>query len=789
MVFGATAPPRSTPAGQRLLAHELTHVVQQAGGSPSQSDAVLEREADRAEQAFDSNATLAVSGQTRRHMQRKEAGGIGDELKEQAITQALSLIGLGPTGQRLVRSGIDGAVEGFSEQWNKKDGTGELLGKEMKKFSATDLPALIGGYLTGVVRGVVSPITDLFQILVLGEQARDFADKIAQSALSNGGALAAELNEISAAVSQLVAPLRGVWATMRANKLDTLRMLFGFADAQSAMVQQMEQMAASLGRTGGTSIAKALEAPWKKEEAKTETKFDPFKQTAQYLNQKGEQLVDALLSGPWGKVGDTAGYALGFAAVQVALLVFSEGIGNLITEIGKGLGTLAKAGTLLGRGLEGVGKFVEAAGATIKFVEGAIDGVMGFLAKPLLPILKPVLEPFGKAMEKLSGVLRRLLGIAEKDSAHLAVTAIAKTESGLASHAHLPSPTTPKPAVHSSGGAPGVHPASTAPAGHAGAPHVAAAEAVTPPHAPTRAPAATAKAEPPTTLAHAGKTPPPESHAPHAGPENKSPGTDGPRGGAAPDQRGKVLAEEPVGEGHHVQVRESGDIELCSPAPCPLLENIYGDIIGGSLPMKKELAEIKKLRSSNPKEAARRSALLKKELDQAALRASALERKLRKQEARSGKKEPKIEFKPAGDLVEFGRHGSARTNRTAAGLQGHESGHVAPQAVMKQAPDYNPRDALTRFLDPANHRGMTGMDHFWKNDFDALRAARMAGAPGKQPQATVQELHDIVANAIRRSSLPPGEKRSLIARLSDEMFVESGLSPTQLLNIPKGYRQ
>ncbi|MEX8521101.1 MAG: DUF4157 domain-containing protein [Leptothrix sp. (in: b-proteobacteria)] len=551
IIFGATAPSMSTKAGQRLLAHELTHVVQQTSGGLGQSDAALEREADRSEQAFDSNVALEVSGRTSPHMQRKETGGLGDDLKEQAISMALQAVGLGPTSQRLVRSGLSGAVEGFSDQWNKKDGTAELLGKELKKFSTTDLPALVGGYLTGLVRGVVSPITDLFQILVLGEQARDFADKIAQSALSNGGALAAELNEIGAAVSQLVAPLSSVWATMRANKLETLRMLIGFADTQGTMVRQMEEVAASLGRAGGTSIAKALEAPWKKEEPKPEQKFNPFKQPAQYINQKGEQLVDAVLSGPWGKVGDTAGYAIGFAVVQVALLVFSEGIGNLITEIGKGLGTLAKAGTLLGRSLEGLGKFVEAAGATIKFVEGAINGVMGVLAKPFLPILKPVLEPFGKAMEKLAGVLRRLLGMAEKDTAHLAVTAVAKTESGLSSHAHTPA-AGPKPVGNLSGGKASAMTGGAAPR-HIDTPHVDAPPLAARPHAPTQTPRPTAKPDVP-------NVPSTDHHVPH-NPTGAGAGTH-----ALPPQQAITFVEEhpgsikgesghrsaPAGNGHEI---------------------------------------------------------------------------------------------------------------------------------------------------------------------------------------------------------------------------------------------
>jgi hypothetical protein len=60
VVLGATAPPAHTPRGQWLLAHELTHVVQQRrGGSPPSLDP-----ASAPEQAADVVASAVTSGQT-----------------------------------------------------------------------------------------------------------------------------------------------------------------------------------------------------------------------------------------------------------------------------------------------------------------------------------------------------------------------------------------------------------------------------------------------------------------------------------------------------------------------------------------------------------------------------------------------------------------------------------------------------------------------------------------------------------------------------------------------------
>ena len=52
--------------------------------------------------------------------------------------------------------------------------------------------------------------------------------------------------------------------------------------------------------------------------------------------------------------------------------------------------------------------------------------------------------------------------------------------------------------------------------------------------------------------------------------------------------------------------------------------------------------------------------------------------------------------------------------------------------------------------------------------------------------ATAWEVYDIVAESIRRApGLQIGEKNSLIARLTDEMFVSSfRLKPDELLDLP-----
>ena len=101
--------------------------------------------------------------------------------------------------------------------------------------------------------------------------------------------------------------------------------------------------------------------------------------------------------------------------------------------------------------------------------------------------------------------------------------------------------------------------------------------------------------------------------------------------------------------------------------------------------------------------------------------------------------------------------------------------HEAPQSVMKSVSGYNPDDALTKLGERSLH---SGMDAYWKQTFQDMRRAG-------RTTATAKEIYDVVAESIRRAPvLPQGDKNSLVLRLQDEMFVEYGLKPADVLPLP-----
>ena len=131
-----------------------------------------------------------------------------------------------------------------------------------------------------------------------------------------------------------------------------------------------------------------------------------------------------------------------------------------------------------------------------------------------------------------------------------------------------------------------------------------------------------------------------------------------------------------------------------------------------------------------------------------------------------------------GELIQLGPHGAASRNRAELEVSGKEveSAHLGPQAVMKKnVVDYNADHALTILLEKSAHKGM---DAPWKDDFKAMRKAG-------ETTATAQTVFDTVARAIEKApGLRPGQKKSLVAALTDEMFMQRGLKPTDVLELP-----
>ena len=131
-----------------------------------------------------------------------------------------------------------------------------------------------------------------------------------------------------------------------------------------------------------------------------------------------------------------------------------------------------------------------------------------------------------------------------------------------------------------------------------------------------------------------------------------------------------------------------------------------------------------------------------------------------------------------GERLQLTPYRGARATRSEMEVTGqtHQAGHFGPQAALRELPQYNYRDVLTRILPRDVH---FRFDSYWKSVFESK--ATISGTN----RITVQELYDVVSESIRRSpDFTLAEQESMIAHLTDELFMQLGLKPDDLVRLP-----
>jgi hypothetical protein len=130
----------------------------------------------------------------------------------------------------------------------------------------------------------------------------------------------------------------------------------------------------------------------------------------------------------------------------------------------------------------------------------------------------------------------------------------------------------------------------------------------------------------------------------------------------------------------------------------------------------------------------------------------------------------------SGELLQLHPYGASSEVKGVMGVRGqftHQAAHAGPQTALKNLANYNASQVLTRTMPTAAH---TSMDAFWKT---ALAARRARG----QTTITAGDLYRMVSESIRRSNLSRLEQESHIAHLSDELFMQLGLSEGSVLRL------
>jgi len=357
IVFGAGRYAPHTVPGRVLLAHELAHVVQQRGAPEigglqvSAPDAALEREAGQAALRVGHGAAPgSISAARQVSIQRADEQEL--TFLDGTVVNAIGSAVMGDTAWKFFREiarGFAGGVRG-----ELAEGKGAEL--QTKLVSMIKNPVAFGkfygGYIWGLVQGLVSPITDLWHLITFAVELNAKAiDWIVQGMRAPGptAAKAIALVQSAARLNQRIND--AMWGFLK-DPVQGVKQVAGFLDAM---------MAAALGkaREAGHSLASGIFAVLRDE---------PF------------------------PMGQSIGKLVGTVLVQVLMLVFSESIGNALSAAGR---MLAEAGEWIAAKIAKLVEFVKGAatgmmqmlrslkGTALKFIEGLVAEAADFIARVL----------------------------------------------------------------------------------------------------------------------------------------------------------------------------------------------------------------------------------------------------------------------------------------------------------------------------------------------------------------------------------------------------------------------
>lgn len=357
---------------------------------------------------------------------------------------------LGPRigGSSTARKLLTAIAEGMGEQLYQeviREKKGEKLLAQLKKITKDDLGELYKGYVIGAVEGLVSPVTDLYGLLVFGETMHNMMQDTMLKAIANIGKAGPEAKALLASVGTFATSLGEFMAKVRQNPSEVILAVLNASDVLEA---KAIEKAKQLGREGGSAIVASFEEPWK---AKKEVAApDPLKSPLAYVQHQAKAGEDYLLDTPWAKIGSKAGYAVGFVVIQVLLLVFTSGIGNAITKASGAMAKVASALNGLGsRAAKAVGaatarvaELVKVLGNCISSIGTVIDTVLAKVIEKL-PSIGKVLKPISDVMEKLKKFLQKLLGVAESKGPALIDNVAAKAAGELGDDAPKLAPRPP----------------------------------------------------------------------------------------------------------------------------------------------------------------------------------------------------------------------------------------------------------------------------------------------------------------------------------------------------------
>ncbi len=344
IAFGAGRYAPESPQGRALLRHELRHVAQQHWAVAAREPVV-----DAPDSAHEQDARAPLASDVPALPVQRIQCAPEEEAPYSLGTGLIDTVGRKATSDAswpFIKAVLEGFVGGLKAdvRAGRADAAKAHLSELMVPWNAA---RFYGGYLVGLVIGLVSPITDLVKGVVglvrLGLSGLEWLAKWSPLGIAVSPERQRKIAELNVRLNALMGELGGALASFVTDPKGTVQKFSGLLD-------NLMQMAQSKARDMGASGAHAI--------------FD-------------------LLGKDFYEMGKGIGEVVGTLVAQVLMLVFSEAIGNLIA---KGASLVGKAAEFVaGKAVQAFGwikgVFLEAGALLRKAVNGALKFFKGVVDK------------------------------------------------------------------------------------------------------------------------------------------------------------------------------------------------------------------------------------------------------------------------------------------------------------------------------------------------------------------------------------------------------------------------
>jgi hypothetical protein len=402
IVFGPGRYAPRTMQGLHLLAHELAHVIQQSGAT-STSTFTLEP----ASGSFESQARAAssqvmmgeppgslkalsvqtVQRQSEEAAEGEESLSFRDRIAQRAITAAaqrtasiVNRASLMPIPESVLAAVLAAESSFLFRSYQRlvqQGGAMQFIGRVRELLDFETAVAFVGRFIWGLLKGLVSPITGLVHLAIAGVRFQ--------------AGVIEWINQQAQRAPELIAEAQGLGQAFE-NFKNAAEQAFGNLRQRERLIEFASAIFATASQAGAYLRDQLVRV------------------AARKGREAADSLVNSLLRTPLPELAEFAGEIIGVVVIEIVLLLFTEGIGNLITKVGE----FARALRPLSRGTVIITEVAIRVGRVIAEVEHVIGALLN---RTVLRPFQPLFEALTPLLARMRSFLSRLFGFGERAAA------------------------------------------------------------------------------------------------------------------------------------------------------------------------------------------------------------------------------------------------------------------------------------------------------------------------------------------------------------------------------------